>query len=68
MTGIRRAIAGDAPSLAVLAERTFRDAFGARNSPENMDLHCAKVFGPEIQLREIGDAASSPRSRRPSTA
>ncbi len=52
---LRRAVAGDAPSLAVLAERTFRDAFGARNSPENMDAHCAKVFGPEIQQREIED-------------
>lgn len=55
MTGLRRAKAGDAPSLAVLAERTFRDTFGPRNSPENMDTHCAKVFGPEIQLREIGE-------------
>jgi ribosomal protein S18 acetylase RimI-like enzyme len=52
---LRPAVAGDAPSLAVLAERTFRDAFGPRNSPENMDLHCAKVFGPDIQLREIQD-------------
>ena len=55
MSGIRRAVASDAPSLAVLAERTFRDAFGARNSPENMDLHCARVFGSDIQQREIED-------------
>jgi ribosomal protein S18 acetylase RimI-like enzyme len=55
VTGLRRAAADDAPSLAVLAERTFRDAFAARNSPENMDLHCAKVFSPEIQRREIED-------------
>ena len=55
MTGLRRAVAADAPSLAVLAERTFRDAFGARNSPANMDLHCARVFGAEIQLSEIED-------------
>ena len=61
-------MASDAPSLAVLAERTFRDTFGARNSPENMDLHCAKVFGPEIQQREIGERASSPRSPRPIAA
>ena len=52
---LRRATRGDAPSLAVLAERTFRDAFGARNSPENMDLHCSRFFGPDIQLREIAD-------------
>ena len=55
MPALRLALPGDAPSLAILAERTFRDAFGARNSPENMDLHCAKYFGPDIQLREIRD-------------
>jgi ribosomal protein S18 acetylase RimI-like enzyme len=55
MVNLRRAGAEDAPSLAVLAERTFRETFGARNSPENMDGHCAKVFGSEIQLREIED-------------
>jgi ribosomal protein S18 acetylase RimI-like enzyme len=55
MPALRLALPGDAPSLAILAERTFRDAFGARNSPENMDLHCAKCFGPDIQLREIGE-------------
>lgn len=54
---LRRAVPADAPSLAVLAERTFRDAFGPRNSPENMDRHCAKVFGTEIQLREIEERA-----------
>ena len=55
MTGLRRAVAADAPSLAVLAERTFRDAFGARNSPENMDLYCARAFSAGIQLGEIED-------------
>jgi ribosomal protein S18 acetylase RimI-like enzyme len=57
MTKLRPALPGDAPSLAVLAERTFRETFGSRNSPENMDLHCAKVFGTDIQLREIEDRA-----------
>ena len=52
---IRPVQAADAPALAVLAERTFREAFEARNSPENMDLHCASNFGPEIQAREIAD-------------
>ena len=55
MPALRLALPGDALSLAVLAERTFREAFGARNSPDNMDLHCAKYFGPDIQLREIGE-------------
>lgn len=52
---LRRAALGDAPSLSVLAERTFRDAFGTRNSPENMDVHCARHFSPDIQAREIAD-------------
>lgn len=52
---LRRAVPGDAPSLAVLAERTFRDTFGARNSPENVDFHCVKHFSPDIQAREISD-------------
>ena len=55
MAVLRLALPGDAPSLAVLAERTFRETFGSRNSPENMDLHCERNFGPDIQLREIGD-------------
>ena len=55
MPVLRLALPGDAPSLAILAERTFRDAFGARNSPENMDLHCERCFGPDIQLREIAE-------------
>jgi ribosomal protein S18 acetylase RimI-like enzyme len=55
MVKLRRAVPADAPSLAVLAERTFRDTFGARNSPENLDQHCEKVFGADIQLREITD-------------
>lgn len=52
---LRRAVAGDAPSIAVIAERTFRDAFGAHNSPDNMDLHCTRHFGPDIQAREIAE-------------
>jgi ribosomal protein S18 acetylase RimI-like enzyme len=55
LTKLRPALPADAASLAALAERTFRDAFGAGNSPANMELHCAKAFGPEIQQREIAD-------------
>ncbi len=57
MVRLRRASPSDAPSLAVLAERTFRDAFGARNSPNDMDMHCAKYFGPEAQRKEIEERA-----------
>ena len=55
MYTLRRAQAPDAAALAELAERTFRDAFGAVNTPENMDLHCSASFGPAIQAREISD-------------
>lgn len=55
MTTLRPALPADAPSLALLAVRTFRDAFGAHNTPANMDRHCAGVFGAEIQQREIED-------------
>lgn len=52
---LRRAVPGDAPTLAVLAERTFREAFGERNAPSNLDLHCERYFGPDMQAREISD-------------
>jgi ribosomal protein S18 acetylase RimI-like enzyme len=52
---LRRAVPGDAPTLSVLAERTFRESFSARNSPGNMDLHCERHFSPDMQAREISD-------------
>lgn len=55
MPKIRRATRTDAGALAELAERTFRDAFAAQNTVENMALHCAAKFGAEIQAREIRD-------------
>lgn len=55
MSVIRRARPEDAAALAELAERTFRDAFGATNDPVDMDLHCARRFGPAIQESEIRD-------------
>ena len=53
MATIRRASPHDAPALACLAERIFRDTFTAGNNPADMELHCSKNFGPDIQLREI---------------
>jgi diamine N-acetyltransferase len=53
MAVIRRADRRDAAALASLAERTFRDTFAAANDPADLELHCAKSFGAEIQLREI---------------
>lgn len=55
MWTIRPARAEDARALSELAERTFRDAFAAQNTPADMDLHCARAYSPEIQAREIRD-------------
>ena len=55
MAVIRRAEPTDAVPLAILAEQTFRDAFTEGNDPDDMVLHCAASFGPEIQAREIED-------------
>lgn len=52
---VRPAVAADAAALSELAERTFRDAFSALNSAENMNLHCAISFSPAIQAAEIAD-------------
>lgn len=54
-TTIRKARASDAPQLAALAERTFRDAFEAVNTPEDMALHCGASYSPAILDREIRD-------------
>ncbi|MFO1408327.1 MAG: GNAT family N-acetyltransferase [Steroidobacteraceae bacterium] len=52
---VRRAQPGDARSLAELAERVFREAFAAVNTPENMARHCRDSYGESIQAREISD-------------
>jgi len=52
---IRRAAQADATALANLAEATFRDAFAADNTPQDMDIHCRRHFGPEIQACELAD-------------
>ena len=57
MSTIRKATVEDATGLARIAEITFRAAFGSHNSPEDMDLHCDRNFGPELQLKEIEDNA-----------
>jgi len=57
MWTIRIARAADAAALSELAESTFRDAFGAQNTREDMDLHCQRSYRPEVQAAEIGDAS-----------
>jgi ribosomal protein S18 acetylase RimI-like enzyme len=58
-TVVRRATVADAPTVAMLAERTFREAFGARNPPDEMERHCRGNFGEAIQAREIADEGCS---------
>ena len=55
MVAVRIATATDAGALAKLAERTFRETFGAANSKADMDAHCAENFGKALQLAEISD-------------
>ena len=41
--------------LADLAARTFRDAFGAQNTPQNLAQHLASHYSEEIQAAELAD-------------
>lgn len=51
----RRAVPADAAALSDIAERTFRATFAADNTAENMDLHCARAFSPDVQRRELAN-------------
>lgn len=55
MLDIRRADRGDAKALSRLAESTFRAAFGAQNTAEQMAVHCRDSYGERIQAAEISD-------------
>lgn len=54
---VRSATPADAAALAELAARTFRDAFGAANSPEDLALHLAQSYGISQQTAELSDPA-----------
>ena len=54
---IRLATADDAVTLSALAERTFRETFGADNRPEDLAMFLAATFTPEHQARELSDPA-----------
>ena len=53
MHTIRRADPADAEPMSLLAERSFREAFSALNTAENMDQHCRASYGVSIQAAEI---------------
>jgi diamine N-acetyltransferase len=55
MWSIRKTIPEDAAPLAALAEKTFRNTFGADNNAADMDQHCTDTYGAKIQTREILD-------------
>ena len=57
MATIRLATLDDAPALAELAARTFRDTFAADNRPEDLALHLASAYGVAQQSREVADPA-----------
>ena len=55
MTTIRAATSADAAQLSRLAAITFRDAFEAENTPEDMERYIATTFTPEQQAAEIAN-------------
>jgi ribosomal protein S18 acetylase RimI-like enzyme len=56
LTNIRPAVPGDASALAEFGARTFRDAFEADNTLEDLALYLASTYGPELQAAELGNA------------
>jgi ribosomal protein S18 acetylase RimI-like enzyme len=52
---IRHACPADNGLLADLGTETFREAFGAQNTAEDVALYLAKAFSPAIQSKELAD-------------
>src|SRR5947207_2101687 len=52
---LRRATVDDAPVLAELGARLFEQAFGSRNTAENMREYLARAFSPAVQTAELAD-------------
>jgi ribosomal protein S18 acetylase RimI-like enzyme len=50
---IREAVPADAPAWAERAEAWFRETFGHRNDPIQVERYCATSFGADIQAAEI---------------
>jgi ribosomal protein S18 acetylase RimI-like enzyme len=53
---IRPAHAGDVDRLAALAARTFKDAFGKDNAPNDTVSYINESFSPERLRAELGNA------------
>ena len=54
--GIRRGVLADAPAVADLARRTFRDTFAEHNTDADMDTYLRGSFSTERIEREIVEA------------
>lgn len=52
---IRPAASADAAALAAFGERTFREAFGPDNRPEDVDVYVSATYSAERQGAEIAD-------------
>ena len=52
---IRRAVPQEALAVADLAARTFVDAFGPDNQPEDVRTHLARYCSPSTLQRELAD-------------
>jgi diamine N-acetyltransferase len=52
---VRRGEPGDAEILAAFAARTFVEAFGAANRPENLEAYVASAYGVAQQESELAD-------------
>jgi len=54
---IRRATPADAAELAAFAVRAFREAYGPRNEPADVELHVAETYDADQTAAELADAA-----------
>ena len=52
---IRRAEPADAAALAAFGARTFTDAFGAGNTPDDLAAYLARAYGERQQLTQLAD-------------
>jgi len=53
---IRRATAADAEALAAFGRRVFDDWYRPDNTAEDMELHLAETYGPDLQRAELAAA------------
>ncbi|MBW2201382.1 MAG: GNAT family N-acetyltransferase [Deltaproteobacteria bacterium] len=55
---IRQASHDEIETVAEIAARTFRDAFGPDNDPKDMEIYLASAFAPEQIATELADPDS----------